>query len=218
MSKVIIFGNCRSAEVAHFYLTHDSEHEVVGFTVDSSYIEQESFHDLPIVPFETLEKHYAPSSHQLFIPTGPQKVNKLRAEKYRSAKERGYCFISYISSQAICHGTSIGENCFILAGNVIQPFASIGNNCILSSGNHIGHHTIINDHCFLASNVVIGGGTNVGAYTFMGMNSTLRHDLKIGKENIIGAGSVILSDTKDQAVYSPGAAQLLEVPSNLVLI
>jgi sugar O-acyltransferase (sialic acid O-acetyltransferase NeuD family) len=218
MSKVVIFGNCRSAELAHYYLTNDSEHEVVGFTVDSSYLKEEKFNDLPIAPFETLEEYYDPNTYQLFIPIGPHKVNKLRADKYYHAKTRGYHFVSYISPQAICHGLSIGENCFILAGNVIQPFAVIGNNCILSSGNHIGHHTIIEDHCFLASNVVIGGGTHVGAYTFLGMNSTLRHDLKIGKENVIGAGSVILSNTKDLSVYSPGAANLLEVPSNLIPI
>jgi sugar O-acyltransferase (sialic acid O-acetyltransferase NeuD family) len=218
VSKVIIFGNYRSAEVAHLYLTKDSEHEVVGFTVDSDYLKEESFCDLPIVPFEMLEKYYSPDRYKLFIPLGPHKVNKLRAERYYSAKGRGYGFISYISSKAVCHCTSVGENCFILEGNVIQPFASIGENCILSSGNHIGHHSIISNHCLIASNVVIGGGAIIGEYTFIGMNSTIRDDIKIGKENIIGAGSVILSSTDDQAVYSPGETRKLDVPSNLMHI
>ena len=42
---------------------------------------------------------------------------------YREGKERGYSFISYVSSRATRFaGTPIGENCFILEDNTIQPF------------------------------------------------------------------------------------------------
>ena len=34
MSRVVVFGVGRIAELAHFYLVHDSPHEVVGFAVD----------------------------------------------------------------------------------------------------------------------------------------------------------------------------------------
>ena len=218
MAKVIIFGNSFFAESIHFYLKHDSEHELVGFTVDEAHIKAESFHDLPVVAYEKLEKYYSPNEYKLFIPLGYQKLNKLRAEKYYNAKKRGYSFISYISSKAYYHNTSVGENCLILENNVIEPQAIIGNNCILTGGNHIGHHSIINDHCFIASHVVLGGGSSIGEYTFIGMNATVRNTIKIGKENIIGAGSIILSDTEDQAVYSPGETPKFEVPSNLVHI
>src|SRR3712207_9011917 len=33
-AKVVNFGTGQWAEMAHFYLTHDSTHEVVAFTVD----------------------------------------------------------------------------------------------------------------------------------------------------------------------------------------
>ena len=41
MSKVVLFGAGSQAEVAHFYLTHDSPHEVVAFTVHQRYLEQQ---------------------------------------------------------------------------------------------------------------------------------------------------------------------------------
>jgi sugar O-acyltransferase (sialic acid O-acetyltransferase NeuD family) len=214
MAKVIIFGNSEIAEIAHFYLTTDSEHEVVGFTVDEAYLKQETFHQLPVVPYEMLEKHYPPNEYSLFIPISYKKVNKLRAQKYLDAKDRGYSFISYISSRAAYYGTPVGENTFIFENNVIQPFTFIGNNCILWSGNHIGHHSVIRDHCFLASQIVVSGAVTVGEYTFIGVNATVRDNIKIGKENVIGAGSVILKDTEDQEVYSPGGTEKLKVPSN----
>ncbi len=218
MAKVVIFGTSEIAEIVHFYLTHDSEHEVVGFTVDNAYRKKDSFNGLPLVPYEKLEDYYSPYEYKLFIAISYKNVNKLRAEKYLNAKERCYSFISYISSKALYYGKSIGENCFIFANNVIQPFASIGNNCLLFGANHLGHHCVINDHCFLTSDVVIGGGATIGKYTFIGLNATIRNYIKIGKENIIGAGAIILSDTEDQAVYSPGETAKFEVPSNLMSI
>ena len=38
MGKVILFGIGQVASRAYWYLTHDSQHEVVAFTVDREYI------------------------------------------------------------------------------------------------------------------------------------------------------------------------------------
>jgi len=38
MAKVIIFGVQDFASLAHFYLTHDSDHEVVAFSVNEQYL------------------------------------------------------------------------------------------------------------------------------------------------------------------------------------
>ena len=39
MARVVVFGTSQWADLAHFYLTHDSSHEVAGFTVDHEYID-----------------------------------------------------------------------------------------------------------------------------------------------------------------------------------
>ena len=79
MAKVIIFGIGQIAEIAHFYLTSDSEHEVVAFTVDREFMEGDSFHDLPVVAYEKLVQIYPPAEYRMFIPISYKKVNKLRA-------------------------------------------------------------------------------------------------------------------------------------------
>ena len=60
MAKVIIFGIQDFAELAHYYLMHDSEHEVVAFSVNEEYLpENKFFHGLPIVAFENIENIYS---------------------------------------------------------------------------------------------------------------------------------------------------------------
>ncbi|WP_150468060.1 acetyltransferase [Francisella sp. SYW-9] len=214
MAKVIIFGVGQIADIAHFYLTNDSEHQVVAFTVDKEFLSFRSFHDLPVVAYEELLEKYPPSDFKLFIPISYKKVNKLRAEKFYDVKAKGYECISYISSKAVYYDTPIGENCFILEGNVIQPFTEIGDNCILWSGNHIGHHSKVGNHCFIASHIVVSGSVTIGDYSFIGVNSTVRDNVMIGDGNVIGAGSVILSNTNANAVYSPKGTEKSRVPSN----
>lgn len=214
MAKVVIFGTGQIAEVTHFYLTNDSTHEVVAFTVDKEFLSSDSFHNLPVIAYEDIIEKYPPNEYKLFIAMSYKKVNKLRTEKFFDAKSKGYECVSYISSKATYYNTSIGENCFIFENNVIQPFTKIGDNCILWSGNHIGHHSTIENHCFIASHVVISGNVTIGEYSFLGVNSTIANNLKIGKSNIIGSGAIIFKDTDDGSVYSPKETEKSRVPSN----
>ncbi len=197
MANVIIFGIGPSAETAYFYLTHDSEHKIVAFTVDHPYLDRSSFHGLPVVAFENIETLYSPLDYQMYVSLNYRRYNKTRAQKFYEAKQKGYSLISYISSKAHYYNTPIGENCFIFENNIIQPYTTIGDNCIIWSSNMIAHHTQIGNHCFLSSNVVIAGSVIVGDYTFFGINATVGDNIKIGTHNIIGAGSLILSNTED---------------------
>jgi sugar O-acyltransferase (sialic acid O-acetyltransferase NeuD family) len=201
MSKVVIFGTGSFAETVHFYLTHDSEHEVVAFTVHEKQLSAKQFKGITIVPFEQIENDFPPESFEMYIAVGYRKLNKLRASIYTEAKRKGYRLVSYISSKCTYWGETIGDNCFVFEDNTIQPFVSIGNNVILWSGNHIGHHSSIGDHCFISSHVVISGNCKIGDYTFIGVNSTLRDNISVGKSCLIGAGSIIMKDAKNNELY-----------------
>jgi sugar O-acyltransferase (sialic acid O-acetyltransferase NeuD family) len=215
MAKIIVFGAGQLAEVAYFYLTNDSPHEVVAFTADEEYCTESLFHGLPVVSFEKINEDYPPSDYKMLIPISYKKVNKVRERKFEEARNKGYEFISYISSKAtVWPGLKHGENCMIFENNVIQPFVEIGDNVILWSGNHIGHHTVIKENCFIASHVVVSGNVAIGPNCFLGVNSTIRDNIKIARENIIGAGALILEDTQEQGVYIGSPATLSRVPSN----
>jgi sugar O-acyltransferase (sialic acid O-acetyltransferase NeuD family) len=205
MAKVVIFGTGQLADVAHFYLTHDSPHEILAFTADSDFVKSDQHLGLPVVPFERVEERYPPDEFRMFVPISYRHRNRLRESKFRQAKEKGYSLISYICSRAVTWpGLTVGENCFIFEANVIQPFVEIGDNVVLWSGNHIGHHSRIGDHCFLASHVVVSGSVTIEPFCFLGVNSTIRDGITIARECIIGAGSLILEDTEPRGVY-PGS-------------
>lgn len=215
MEKVVIFGATEMAAMSHFYLTHDSPHEVVAFTVDQDYMKEETLCGLPVVPFEDIESIYPPGDYKMLVAIFFGKVNRTRAGKYYQVKEKGYELISYISSKATTWpGLVVGDNCFICEDSVIQPFVEIGNNVIISPGNMIGHHSVIKDHCFLAAHAVVLGCVTVEPYCFLGANSTIRHNVTIARECIIGAGAFINKSTQERGVYIGGSAELVPKPSN----
>ena len=215
MKKVVIFGTGDMVQVVHYYLTHDSDYEVVAFTVDKDYLKEERLFNLPVVPFEEVERYYPAEEFAMFIAVGYSHVNKVRAQKYYGAKKKGYELISYISPKSVVSGNvEIGDNCFIFENQTIQPFVRIGNNVIIWSGNHIGHHTVIGDHCFVASHVVVSGNVTIEPYCFLGVNATIRDGITIAKECVIGAGALILKDTQEKGVYIAKAAELHPLDSS----
>lgn len=217
MAKLIIFGAGQIAKLAHFYFTHDSEHEVVAFTVDNEYRKSDSFLDLPLVDFEKVITCYSQETHKMFVALSYMQMNKVRAKKYFEAKELGYELVSYVSSK--CSNLSsylIGDNCFILEDNTIQPFVRIGNNVTLWSGNHIGHDSTINDHCFITSHVVVSGNVHIHSYCFIGVNATLRNSITIAPKTLIGAGAIIMKSTSEKGVYLPQRANLFKMKSDKI--
>jgi sugar O-acyltransferase (sialic acid O-acetyltransferase NeuD family) len=212
--KVVIFGTEKMAQLAYFYLKNDSPCEIVAFTADGAYIDKKELWGLPLVPFEDIQKLYPPDEYKMFVAIGYRKLNSLRANKYMEAKNMGYELISYLSSKAIHWGdTEIGENCFILENQVIQPFVKIGNNVIIWSGNHFGHDVVVGDHCWLSSHIICSGNVTIDPYCFIGINATIRDNVTIGRECIIGAGAVILNNTKERQVYIAKPTDLYRLDS-----
>jgi sugar O-acyltransferase (sialic acid O-acetyltransferase NeuD family) len=205
--KVVIFGILDTAELAHYYLTTDSVYDVVAFTVNKEYLKGNEFkprhgdNSYPVVPFEELVSHYPPSEFLLFVPMTGLKMNKLRKEIYLQGKQMGYDYISYVSSKATVCDNKIGENCFILEDNTLQPFTEIGNNVVMWSGNHIGHHGKIEDHVFFTSHVVLSGHCHVKERAWFGVNSTIRDYTTIGEGCLIAMGSLITKSTEDGSFY-----------------
>ena len=217
MKKLIIFGTGDIAKLAHYYFSCDSEYEVTGFTVDKEYMTSDIFLGLPVVDFEEIVDCCPPATHKMFIALSYAKMNRVRAQKYFKAKEMGYELATYVSSRCtFLTDKPVGDNCFILEDNTIQPFVEIGNNVTLWSGNHIGHDSVIEDHCFLASHIVVSGNIRIDQYCFIGVNATLRNSITIARETLVGAGAIIMKDTVVKGVYVPAKTELLNTKSNRI--
>jgi sugar O-acyltransferase (sialic acid O-acetyltransferase NeuD family) len=215
MADLVIFGAGDIARLAHFYFTRDSEHRVVAFTVDAAHRTQATLAGLPIVDFEAVERDFPAAQCQMFVALSYAQMNRLRARKYGEARSRGYALVSYVSSRCTnLADTPIGDNCFILEDNTIQPFVRIGSNVTLWSGNHIGHDSTVEDHVFISSHVVVSGHVTVGEGSFLGVNATLRNGITIGAHTVVGGGAVIMADTAAGSVHVARPAQKIDKRSD----
>lgn len=202
MSKIVIFGAGKIADEAYYYLSNDSPHEIVAFTVDALHMSSPEKLGLPVVPFEEVQTHFPPVDFKMFVAIGYQELNKLRAQKYEEAKAKGYELISYVNSKASNVGNvEIGDNCFILENAVIQPCSKMGSNIFLWSNNHVGHHATVMDHCYIAGQVVISGNSVIEPYCFIGVNATIGHEITIGQGSFIGAGTLVTKNAEPSSVY-----------------
>ena len=201
-SRVVVFGAGRGADVAYRYLTHDSPHQVCAFTVDSEYLNGETLRGLPLIPFENIERTHPPSDHAMFVPLGFQRMNRLRSEKYRAVKDKGYRCVSYVSSDISgLEPPKVGENCFILEAQVFNMDVVVGDNVTIWSGNHIGDRARIMDHCWISSSVCISGGVVIEPYSIVGINAAISHNVTIREASFVGANANITQDTEPGGVY-----------------
>jgi sugar O-acyltransferase (sialic acid O-acetyltransferase NeuD family) len=204
------------ARMTHYYLQHDSPHDVAAFTVDGARIVEGTLFGLPIVPFEDIQRLYPPTDYAMGVPITFGKVNKVRAAKYGEARAKGYELISYVSSKAATWpDLAIGDNCFIFESSIVGPYVTIGSDVIIA-GSSIGHNSVVGDHCFLAAGAVVLGSVTIGAYSVLGANSTCRDGITIGRECIVGAGATMTNSAPDRGVYVSRPAERLAKSSDVL--
>lgn len=205
MSKLVLFGTGRGAEVAHRFLAADSEHEVVAFTVDGANISDKHYRGLPVVAFEEVQHQYPPDRFGMLILLGYQQMNGLRARKFSEAKAKGYRLESYVASNIFrVAPIEVGENCFIMDNQSISLDVRIGNNVVMWSSNHIGDLSEIADHAWVSSHVTVAANVNIGERAFLGIGATVSNGVKIGADSFVGARRLVLEDTR------PGSVTLVD--------
>lgn len=199
--NVVIFGSAEIAELAKFYFENDSDYRIVAFVVDDAFVGADQYLGLPLVPFSEVTKRYPPAEHAMHIALSYSKLNRLRQEKYEQAKSAGYRLASYVCSKSVTWpDLSVGDNCFILESQTIQPTVKIGNNVMIWSGNHLGHGSVIGDHTYIASHAVISGHCAIGQRCFFGVNATIKDFTTIGDDCFVAMDASVTKDMPAGAV------------------
>lgn len=216
--KVVIFGTGEISELAHYYMTHDSEFDIVGFTDDHAHDEKDQFLGKPLVSFDKIENRFPPSSYAMHVALSYSKLNLNRELKYNEAKSKGYELVSYVCSKSVFwNDLIVGDNCFILENQTIQPTVRIGNNVMIWSGNHLGHGCHIKDHTYLSSHICISGHTVIGERCFVGVNSTFKDFINVGNRVFIAMGALVTKDIKDDAVVLGPKSTILEEDDEIAI-
>lgn len=208
---MIVFGAGQLAEVLTHYLSEDPAFNLVGYTVDRSFLpEKREFKGRPVVAWEDIESAYPPDRFHLLGPVSYKDNNRFRRDRYLEAKAKGYQFASFIHPSSHIAGAEIGENSIILEECTVQPYAKIGVCSILWSKVHIGHHAQIGDFCFFASFCGIAGNARVGDCTFFGGQSGLIDNLSVGADCIIAAGTTLTKSVPDGSVAATRGVRIIK--------
>jgi len=216
--KLVLFGTGEIAELAHTYFTHDSDYTVVAFAADDAFVKEDKFMNLPLVPLSRLARDYPPSTHHAHVALSYRKLNLIRKSKYEEIKALGYTMASYVCSKSVLWpDLTIGDNCFILENQTIQPTVKIGNNVMIWSGNHLGHGCQIKDHVYIASHVCISGHVVLGEQSFVGVNATFKDFTKVGKRSFIAMDASVTKDLPDDCVVLGAPSTILAAENELAI-
>lgn len=209
--KLVIVGSGENALLAYEFFTYDSEYQVYAFAVNSMFRNVSEIYSLPVINLEDMTKIYPASEYFVFVAMGSGMLNHQRQFVYAQVKSMGYSCVNYISSKAVVwHNVKIGENCFILANCILQPFSEIGDNVTLWYNSNVGHRAVIRDHAFLAS-AAVASFSEIGEYSFLGAGVLVADHVKVSANNFVALGSVINKSTEENCVYRGNPASKLKI-------
>lgn len=200
MKKLIIFGNTVVAKLAHHYFKRDSDYEIIGFTVDKQFMDEDTFLGLPNIEFETIENQYPPSEYDLFLAIGPNKMNDIREQKFKEAKAKGYYLATYISPSAVCN-SELGENSLVADNAVVNPFVKIGHNNFIWEFSLICNDCEIHNNCYFSPRSVVSSYTLIKNNSIIGTNAVIKARVIIEEKSLIGANCYISKNTEVKSVF-----------------
>lgn len=200
MADLVVFGAGQIADVARVYIDACGPDRIVGFTVDAARREADMFAGRPLVSWENLERRFPPNRVKLLGPLSFRRLNDLRKARYEEGKARGYSFATFVHPSCSNHASKIGENCFILENNTLQPFVTIGENVIMWSNNHVGHHSTIGEHCFLSSQIGLSSNVVIGPGCFLSGQVGVEYGVTIGAGSYLGTCTFIARDLPPESV------------------
>lgn len=216
--KLIIVGtSTTSARIYNFIKKHDL-FDVIGFALDKSFIENNSFNNLPIYDLELIDTILNKDDDLLFVAMAWNRMNRDRKDTFLRLKSKGYNFANIISPGANIYGKIIGENCWIADNVVIETGAILDSNIIVDHNSYIGSFTQIGSHCYIGANSFIAGKCIISEQCFIGIRATIFDQVKIGKICLVGACTIVKRNIEDYTIIKTTINKQSIISSNLMEI
>ena len=208
--SIIIFGTTSFAKMLKYYIETYTSSTVVAFSVDSKYMNMNSFCNLPVVPFENISSLYSPSDYDIIVALGYSSMNIVRQKKCETLIKLGYNLPNFIHPTVHKENAELGFGNIILENVILGYNSKIGNGNIIWNGCNISHEVTVGNYNYISPSVAIAGRTNICNNCFLGINSCVQNDLIIQNFSLVGAGCCIKKATEAYGVYLP--ASTIKVP------
>lgn len=203
---LVIFGLGDVADIAFTYFSNDSDYRVVAYTVDAAYQGRQTFHDLPVVPYDSLRTHYDPAEVALFVGVGYGDNNRVRDNLIARMHDDGWTLASYVASRANIWSASIADNCMVIDTTTLLPGAKIGSGTILWTNTVIGEYACVGASCYIGPTSFIGGYANIGDRSVVGPLAHVASYRTVGDTSFVGASARVYSDVPAGSVLlEPGS-------------
>ncbi len=119
--------------------------------------------------------------------------NRIRARCFEAALSRRLEPVLLIHPSAVVSRSAvIGLGTMVLPLVVVGAGVSIGENCILNSGCVVEHDSRLYDHVHVSPGAVLGGEVTLERFAHVGMGAVVLSRLRVGSESILGAGAVAI--------------------------
>ena len=210
MKKVVIFGPNDLGRLLKYYMDLTDDREIVAYTVDKDYLTEQTFLELPVVPFEDILKFYSPEEHEILLAIGNKHMNNIRKKKFMECKEKGYMVASYIHPNCSFHCRDIGEGNIFLEKCMIYPFSKIGNGNLCWDHVLISHDCVVGDFNTFSSFADLCGYVTIGNNGYFGKHCILNDGVKIRDYTLVGAAAYVKRDTNEYDVVVPVRSIVLE--------
>lgn len=141
--------------------------------------------------------------------------NKERKDLYSRLKKIGFKIPSIVHPTALIEkNATLKDGNIVCMGAKIGSMVSIGSNCIVYTGSILDHESIIQNNVFIAPACAIAGRVKVKKNAYVGIGTTIKEKIIIGSNAIIGAGSVVIRDVSDNTVVMGSPAKEAAVKQN----
>lgn len=210
LNKIVIFGNGDFARLLKYYIEADDERDIVAFTVTQDLIKDDYFYELPVVPFENVEKLYPPEHYDILLAIGNSRMNNLRKRFFKECKSKGYSIASFIHSSCSIHNPNIGEGNILLENCLVYPYAKIGNGNLLWDHVLISHDCEVGDFNTFSSYADLCGYVTIGNNCYFGKHCILNDCMKVADYTLVGAGAYAKNNTAPYDVVVPARSIILE--------
>lgn len=198
MEKLVLVGTSSLAAQTLDFISRYQLFEVVGFTVNRTYIKDSIFLGKPVFPMEELGDYINKNDVKLFSTISWYNyLNRERKKVFDLLKNEGYKFANLVSPHALVYTTELGE------GNWIHDFAHIGHGVKIGDDNVfrmkcvIGHDSVVGNHNFFGVDSVVGGHDFISDCNFIGLRALMLNRVFVGNKCVIGGGTVIKRDLPD---------------------
>lgn len=201
MEKLVLVGTSSLAAEVLDFIERYHLFDVIGFTINKSYIKEPFFLGKPIFPIEELDKCINKETVKLFSTISWYNyLNRERKRIFDQLKKAGYSFANVISPNALVYAQDIGE------GNWIHDFVhigfgvQIGNDNVFWTNSLIAHSCKISNHNFFGPGSVVAGHDYFCDCCFVGINALVHNRVVVGNKCVIGGGAIVKRDLPDYSL------------------